>query len=41
MQRLWSRKISELAFGEFLQILEWVAKKKNKQVVYKYLGLIN
>jgi len=23
-----------LAFGEFLQILEWVAKKKGKQVVF-------
>ncbi len=34
MQRLWGRKISDLAFGEFLQILEWVAKKKSKQVVY-------
>ncbi|WP_066375044.1 RNA-guided endonuclease InsQ/TnpB family protein [Anabaena sp. CA = ATCC 33047] len=34
MQRLWGRKISDLAFGEFLKILEWVAKKKNKQVVY-------
>ncbi|BAZ33772.1 IS891/IS1136/IS1341 transposase (plasmid) [Cylindrospermum sp. NIES-4074] len=34
MQRLWGRKISDLAFGEFLPILEWVAKKKNKQVVY-------
>ncbi|BAZ31956.1 IS891/IS1136/IS1341 transposase [Cylindrospermum sp. NIES-4074] len=34
MQRLWGRKISDLAFGEFLQILEWVAKKKGKQVVY-------
>ncbi|MEG4484767.1 RNA-guided endonuclease TnpB family protein [Microcoleus sp. D2_18a_B4] len=33
MQRLWGRKISDLAFGEFLQILEWVAKKKNKQVI--------
>jgi putative transposase len=28
MQRLWGRKISDLAFGEFLQILEWIAKKK-------------
>lgn len=27
MQRLWGRKISDLAFGQFLQILEWVAKK--------------
>jgi putative transposase len=34
MQRLWGPKISDLAFGEFLQILEWVAKKKGKQVVY-------
>jgi len=34
MQRLWGRKISDLAFGEFLQILEWVAKKKGKQIVY-------
>jgi len=34
MQRLWGRKISDLAFGEFLQILEWIAKKKGKQVVY-------
>ncbi|MEZ2285702.1 RNA-guided endonuclease InsQ/TnpB family protein, partial [Microcoleus sp.] len=34
MQRLWGRKISDLAFGEFLQILEWVAKKKNKVVVF-------
>ncbi len=34
MQRLWGRKISDLGFGEFLQILEWVAKKKHKQVVF-------
>jgi putative transposase len=34
MQRLWGRKISDLGFGEFLQILEWVAKKKNKQVIF-------
>jgi putative transposase len=34
MQRLWGRKIGDLALGEFLQILEWVAKKKGKQVVY-------
>ncbi|PSB14699.1 transposase [Phormidesmis priestleyi ULC007] len=34
MQRLWGRKISDLAFGEFLKILEWVATKKGKQVVY-------
>ncbi len=34
MQRLWGRKISDLAFGEFLKILEWVATKKGKQVVF-------
>jgi putative transposase len=34
MQRLWGRKISDLAFGVFLQILEWIAKKKGRQVVY-------
>lgn len=34
MQRLWGRKMSDLAFGEFLQILELVAKKKNKSVIY-------
>ncbi|MEG5097354.1 RNA-guided endonuclease TnpB family protein [Microcoleus sp. B13-B4] len=34
MQRLWGRKISDIAFGEFLQILEWVAKKKGKEVVF-------
>jgi putative transposase len=34
MQRLWGRKVSDLAFGEFLQILEWVAKKKDKQIVF-------
>jgi putative transposase len=34
MQRLWGRKISDLAFGEFMAYLEWVAKKKNKQIVF-------
>ena len=34
MKRLWGRKVSDLALGEFLQILEWVAKKKGKFVVY-------
>jgi putative transposase len=34
MKRLWGRKVSDLALGEFLQILEWVAKKKDKPVVY-------
>ena len=34
MQRLWGRKISDLAFGECLQILPWIASKKGKQVVF-------
>jgi putative transposase len=34
MQRLWGRKINDLALGDFLQILEWVAKKKVKLVIY-------
>lgn len=34
MKRLWGRKLSDLALGEFLQILEWVALKKGKQVVF-------
>jgi putative transposase len=34
MQRLWGKKVNDLAFGEFLQILEWIARKKKKQVVY-------
>lgn len=34
MQRLWGRKVNDLALGDFLQILEWVAKKKGKQVIY-------
>lgn len=34
MQRLWGRKVNDLAFGEFLQILEWESEKKGRQVVY-------
>lgn len=34
MQRLWGRKVSDLALREFLDILEWVARKKGKQVIY-------
>ena len=34
MQRLWGRKISDLALAEFLQILEFVAQKKGKSVSY-------
>lgn len=34
MQRLWGRKVNDLALADFLQILEWVAKKKGKKVIY-------
>ena len=34
MKRLWGRKISDLALRDFLDILEWQALKKGKQVVY-------
>jgi putative transposase len=30
MQRLWGRKISDLALGEFLQILEWVCQEEGQ-----------
>ena len=33
MKRLWGRKVSDLGFGRFLEILEWVAFKQGKQVV--------
>lgn len=32
MQKLWGRKITDLAFGSFLQILKWVAYKRGKHV---------
>ncbi len=34
MQRLWGRKIGDLALAEFLKILEYVAEKKGKTVSY-------
>ncbi|MGF1480629.1 MAG: RNA-guided endonuclease InsQ/TnpB family protein [Cyanophyceae cyanobacterium] len=34
MQRLWGRKISDLAFAEFLKILDFVGEKKGKVVSY-------
>jgi putative transposase len=36
MKRLWGRKVSDLAFGEFLSIIKWVAQKKGK-----YVGFID
>ncbi len=34
MKRLWDRKISDLAFAEFLKIIDFVATKKGKVVSY-------
>jgi putative transposase len=34
MKRLWGRKVSDLALRDFLETLEQVAQKKDKQVVY-------
>ena len=34
MQRLWGRKINDLALSEFLKILDYVAEKKGKVVSY-------
>ena len=34
MKRLWGRKVSDLSFGTFLEILETVAKSKGKTVHY-------
>lgn len=34
MQRLWGRKVTDSAFAEFLNILEFVAQKKGKVVSY-------
>jgi putative transposase len=33
MKRMWGRKVSDLGFGQFMAILEWVAFKRGKQVV--------
>ncbi len=32
MKRLWGRKVSDLAFGEFLEKIRWQAKKRGKRV---------
>ena len=34
MRRLWGRKVSDLAFGSFLEILKWIAVKKGKKIVF-------
>jgi putative transposase len=33
MKSLWGRKVSDLGFGQFLSVLEWVAFKRGKQVI--------
>ena len=33
MKRLWGRKVSDLAFAEFIRILEWVASNAGTEVV--------
>jgi len=33
MKAMWGRKVSDLGFGQFLSILEWVAVKRGVQVV--------
>ncbi len=33
MQRRWGRKISDLAFSDFVRILEWICKKNGKELV--------
>jgi putative transposase len=33
MKRMWGRKVSDLGFGQFMNILEWVAFKRGKQVI--------
>jgi len=32
MQRLWGRKVGDLAFGSFIEVLKWVAAKKGKTI---------
>jgi len=34
MKRLWGRKVSDLGFAQFMQILQWVAKKRGKHVLF-------
>ena len=32
MKRLWGRKVSDLGFSQFIEIVQWVATKRGKQV---------
>ena len=33
MKRLWGRKVSDLAFSKFMEIVKWVALKEGKEVI--------
>lgn len=33
MKRLWGRKVSDLGFAQFIQIVEWIATKRGKTVI--------
>jgi putative transposase len=33
MKKLWGRKVSDLGFSQFIQIVKWVALKRGKQVI--------
>ncbi len=34
MKRIWGRKVSDLGFAKFIEIIKWVARKRGKQVVF-------
>jgi putative transposase len=34
MKRLWGRKVSDLGFAQFIKILQWVAFKRGKEVLF-------
>jgi len=34
MKRLWGRKVSDLGFAQFVEIVQWVATKRGKQVIF-------
>ena len=34
MKRLWGRKVSDLGFAQFVKIVEWVAFKRGKRVIF-------
>src|SRR5688572_392485 len=34
MKRLWGRKVSDLGFSNFIKIMEWVAFKRRKRIIF-------